>query len=160
MVEPAPDGAHAPQGLGPTSSNLGRNDEALRELARALGIYPEDVTSLYNAGVIYQLTNRPLDALTVYRRVTDLDPDNFPAWVNRAAVNNSQGMFLPGLDYADRAIALRPDQPNGHVVRGFALRGLERLGEAQAAFEEAVRVAPESTEAVVGLVAAAVDHAG
>jgi len=99
-----------------------------------------------------------LDALTVYRRVTDLDPDNFPAWVNRAAVNNSQGMFLPGLDYADQAVALRPDQPNGHVVRGFALRGLGRLAEARAAFEEAVRVAPESPEALVGLGATALDE--
>ena len=158
MVETAPDSAHAHHVLGTTYSNLGRNDEALRELARAIGIYPDDVTSLYNIGVIYQRTGHPLDALTVYRRVTDLDPNNFPAWVNRAAVNNSQGMFLPGLDYADKAVALRPDQPNGHIVRGFALRGLERLKEAQAAFEEAVRIAPESPEALVGLGATALDE--
>src|SRR5438445_705730 len=56
MVETAPDSAHAHHVLGTTYSNLRRDDEAVREFAGALHIYSEDVTSLYNTGVIYQRT--------------------------------------------------------------------------------------------------------
>src|SRR3989441_12443354 len=64
----------------------------------------------------------------------------------------------PGLDAADHAIALQPDVPNGHVVRGFALRGLERLDEARAAFQEALRLAPGLPDALLGLGATAIER--
>jgi len=108
--------------------------------------------------VIYQRRGKALEALTVFRGVLKLDEAYFPAWINIAAVNNSQAMFTPGLDAADHAIALQPDVPNGHVVRGFALRGLERLDEARAAFQEALRLAPGQPDALLGLGATAIER--
>src|SRR5207249_6920378 len=127
MVASAPDSAHAHGALGAAYSSVGRDEDALREFSQALAIDPKDAGLLYNAGGIYQRRGQALQALTVFRGVLKLDAAYFPAWINIAAVNNSQAMFTPGLDAADHAIALRPDVPNGHVVRGFALRGLERL---------------------------------
>jgi tetratricopeptide (TPR) repeat protein len=158
LVRDAPESAHAHHVLGTTYSQLGRDDEALREFDRALRILPEDVASLYNAGVIYQRGNKLAEALAVFSRVTAIDPGYFPAWINRASAGNQLQQFDQALDAADHAIAVRADVPNAHVVRGFALRGLERHADARAAFEEALRLAPTMPEALLGLGANAVDE--
>jgi len=158
MVASAPDSAHAHAALAAAYSSVGRDEDALREFLQALSITPKDAGMLYDVGVIYQRRGKALEALTVFRGVLKLDAAYFPAWINIAAVNNSQAMFTPGLDAADHAIALQPDVPNGHVVRGFALRGLERLDEARAAFQEALRLAPGQPDALLGLGATAIER--
>ena len=158
MVASASDSARAHGALGTAYASVGRHDDALRELFQALAIDPKDTGALYNAGVIYQRRGEWLQALTVFRGVTNLDPTFLAAWINVAAVNNSQAMFTPALDAADHALALRADAPSAHVARGFALRGLERLDEARDAFQEALRLAPGLPDALLGLGATAIDR--
>ena len=158
MVASAPDSARAHGALGTAYASVGRDDDALRELFQALAIDPKDIGALYNAGVIYRRRGEWLQALTVFRGVTNLDPTFLAAWINVAAVNNSQAMFTPALDAADHALALRADAPSAHVARGFALRGLERLDEARDAFQEALRLAPGLPDALLGLGATAIDR--
>ena len=153
----APDSARAHRLLGTAYSDANRADDAIREFGRALGIYPGDKASLYNVGVILQRQDKRLEALTVFRRVTDLDPKYVPAWINIAAINNAETAFKPALDAAERAIAVRSDIPNAWVVKGHALRGMNKLPEARAAFEEALRLAPGQPEALLGLGATTID---
>ena len=89
--------------------------------------------------------------------MTDLDPKYVPAWINIAAINNAETAFKPALDAAERAIAVRSDIPNAWVVKGHALRGMNKLPEARAAFEEALRLAPGQPEALLGLGATTID---
>ena len=152
-----PDSARAHRLLGTAYSDANRADDAIREFGRALGIYPGDKASLYNVGVILQRQDKRLEALTVFRRVTDLDPRYVPAWINIAAINNAETAFKPALDAAERAIAVRSDIPNAWVVKGHALRGMNKLPEARAAFEEALRLAPGQPEALLGLGATTID---
>src|SRR5436309_5240638 len=153
----APDSARAHRLLGTAYSDANRADDAIREFGRALGIYPGDKASLYNVGVILQRQDKRLEALTVFRRVTDLDPKYVPAWINIAAINNAETAFKPALDAAERAIAVRSDIPNAWVVKGHALRGMSKLPEARAAFEEALRLAPGQPRALLGLGATTID---
>ena len=152
-----PESARAHRMLGTGLSDDNQQDDAIKEFGRALAIYPGDKASLYNIGVILQHQDKPLEAITVFRRVTDLDPKYVPAWINIAAINNTQTAFNPALDAAEHAIAVRPDIPNGYVVKGHALRGLGRFQAAREAFEEAVRLAPTQPEALLGLGATAID---
>ena len=158
MVASAPESARAHAALGAVYASDGRDDDALRELAQALKINPKETPALYNLGVIEQRHGKLLEALTIFRRVTDLDPGHFPAWINFASAGNSQGMFTPALYAAERAIMVRPEIPNGHVVRGFALRGLGRLDEARGAFDHALTLSPDLPDALLGLGTVAIDQ--
>ena len=153
----APESARAHRMLGTAYSDADQQDDAIKEFGRALAIYPGDKASLYNIGVILQRQDKPIEAITVFRRVTDLDPKYVPAWINIAAINNTQTAFNPALDAAERAIAIRSDIPNAYVVKGHALRGLGRFKAAREAFEQAVRLAPTQPEALLGLGATAID---
>lgn len=153
----APDSSHAHHVLGTLYTNLGRYEEALREFDHALRIYPEDTTSLYNAGVVYRQRAQNIHALALFRRVVDIDPTHFPAFINLAATNNAMGAHTPALDWANRAIAAKPDVPNAYLVKGFALRGLNRNLEAREAFEQALRYTPGMPDALFALGATATE---
>jgi tetratricopeptide (TPR) repeat protein len=157
-VKSAPASAHAHHMLGTTYAKGGRDDDALAAFADALAIDPDHVHSLYDAGVIYQRRDQLIEALAAFRQVTDREPEYFPAWINIGAVNNQRGSFAPALGAADRAVAIRPDIANAHVVRGFALRGLGRREEAGAAFEEALRLDARRPDALFGLGANAAEQ--
>jgi tetratricopeptide (TPR) repeat protein len=150
-VRDAPESSHARHVLGLAYAALGRDEDALGAYGEALRIYPEDVASLYNTGVIHQQRDRLAEAIAAFRRVTEIEPTYFPAWINLASADNARGSFQTALAAAERAVAVRADVPNAHVVRGFALRGLGRLEEARAAFEDALRLAPEMPDALMGL---------
>ena len=129
LVRTAPESAHAHDTLGNTLAALGRREAALPEFAEALRIDPEDKGSLFD-------------------------------WsVNRAVILTDQEEFSAALDAADQAVAVRPELPAGYVERGLALRGLQRLDEAQSAFEEALRLDPRRPEALLDLAAVALDKA-
>ena len=158
LAADAPDSSHAHHVLGTTYAALGRDQEALTELARATAILPDNVGSLYNAAVIHQRRNEADEALALYRRLTDVDPGYFAAWVNSATIQENLGAYGPALDAAQRAVALRPTAFEGYVVTGVALRGLGRLDEAQSAFEQALRLVPGQPEALLGLATTAAER--
>lgn len=143
MARDAPESAHAQHFLGVTYAALGRDDDAMRAYAAALAIDPANVGSIYNIGLLHLRHGNLDDALGAFETATDVDPDYALAWVNQASIKNQNLDFPGALACADRAVALRPDLANGHVVRGVALRGLGRREAAQAAFTEAIRIAPD-----------------
>lgn len=51
------------------------------------------------------------------------------------------------LALADKALELDPNQAEAHAARGYALGIADRIGEAEAAFDEALRLEPASFEA-------------
>lgn len=153
----SPESTQAHRFLGVVYAQRGRDAEALAAYARALAIWPENADALNNMGDILRRRGRTAEARAVFERVTELAPDLYVAWANLGAVHNDAGRFAEGLVTAERALALRPDYPTGHVVRGFALRGLERREEARLAFERAATRNPTLAEPLVGLAALAID---
>jgi tetratricopeptide (TPR) repeat protein len=157
MVASAPESVHAHHFLGVTYAELGRNDEGLAELQRAVAILPDDASSLYNIAVILQGRGETGAAMALYRRVVDIDPAFFPAWINLSLFDYRQGRYLPALEAADRAVAAAPGAPAAHVVRANALRALGRHEEARNGYAAAVHAAPEWPDALFGLGATALD---
>jgi len=150
-VVSAPNSALAHHFLGTTYSQLGRDAEAIEELNRAISIYPAYVDALFNAGVIYMSHQQHREALILFSRVTDIQPQHFASWIDSAAIHNGEGDFTAALDAAERATAIRPEAPNGHVMKGFALLGLRRLAEARASFQKALRLPHAQPDALLGL---------
>ncbi|HXH23436.1 MAG TPA: tetratricopeptide repeat protein [Dehalococcoidia bacterium] len=65
-----------------------------------------------------------------------------PSLVAAAAARISVHDFAAGLELADRALAARPRSGAGHALRGDALIALGRYDEAEAAYQEALALAP------------------
>ena len=157
-VRAAPDSAHAHSLLGKTYADMNRDREAIAEFNRALEIYPDDTDTLFNLGALRMRRGESTEALEAFHRVTELSPTRFAAWVDRAAIHNVQHEFGLALDEAGRAIALRPEAPNGHVMRGYALLGLGRPAEARASFERALRLPRAQPDALLGYGSAALQE--
>jgi tetratricopeptide (TPR) repeat protein len=156
-VADAPRSVQAHALLATALMDRGEHRDALREFDAALAIYPDHIDALFNAGVAHMLLKEDADALRLFDRVIALEPKRFAAWVNEAAIRSGRREYGDALEAADRAVALQPNASNGHIMRGFALRGLGRLAEARTAFQTALRHPPVGADALLGFGATALD---
>jgi len=157
MVATAPESMHTHHFLGATYREEGRDEEALAELGRALEIYPVHLLSLYLVGLIRQRHGDADGAVATYRRILDIDPRYFAAWVSTSAIEYGRRRYGPALEAADRALAIQPDLPAAKLARGNALRGLGRHAEARDAYAAAVRDDSVRWEALFGLAVSSLD---
>jgi len=58
---------------------MGRLDEALADLNRAIELDPEDAETIASRGQVYRLLGREAEALADLARAAGLDPGNRPA---------------------------------------------------------------------------------
>ncbi len=149
-VATAPDSAHAHAYLGTVYAQRGREMEARAELERALAIYPRHTEALFNLAAHLLERGRLDEALPRLEQLVAIEPGHFGAWVDIAAIHLRQQEFAAALAAADRVVGIRSDAPNGHVMRGNALRGLGRLTEARVAFEQPLHRPPVPVDALRG----------
>ena len=83
----------------------------------------------------------------MYKALLDRDPDNSEALHLLGVIALQRQSMATALEFLDRAIALRSDQPQYHNNRGNVLLALRRLGEAEAAFRRATDLDPTFAEA-------------
>lgn len=95
----------------------------------------ERAASLYFQGEYEQ-------AATAYRAILAAQPQNADALYQLAAVQLARGLEFEALEYIDRAIALVPDEPRLHAMRGYLLDDFELYREALAAYERAIELDP------------------
>jgi putative PEP-CTERM system TPR-repeat lipoprotein len=96
--------------------------------------YPQDVAVLLNLGNAYLSVGMEEDANKVYEAILKILPDNLVALNNLAWLSRTKP---EGLEYAERAYAIAPNDPNvldtlGMIVleRGDTARSLNLLGRA------------------------------
>jgi predicted O-linked N-acetylglucosamine transferase (SPINDLY family) len=126
---------------------LGRYDEALVSLDRALLLRPDYVKALNNRGAVLEAINRLPEALACYDRAVALAPGFTES-------RNNRGRVLLALDRADDAIdnftaALKfnPDDAEAWYQRGRCLLEISRNEEAAADLAQALALAPGHADA-------------
>ncbi|MEU6877086.1 tetratricopeptide repeat protein [Streptomyces sp. NPDC046712] len=77
------------------------------------------------------------------RRIAQ-DPDDPYAWLTLSRCLAAQLLREEALDAAGEAVRLAPDWSSAHLVRGFVLRRMDRIEEAEEAQREAIRCDPEN----------------
>jgi tetratricopeptide (TPR) repeat protein len=119
----------------------------------------ESAADLVTRGKALQDQDRHAEALLLFERATQLDPNSFDAWFNLGyALTFTKGSATEQLAAYEQAIALSPNNATAWNNMGVTLAALKRDPEALSAFEQAIALDP--TNAVPWASAAAWDNKG
>jgi TolB-like protein/Tfp pilus assembly protein PilF len=112
---------------------------------------------LYLRGLTLFATRSMPAAIDAFEQAVRIDPQDAAAWASLAetrAILPSYALVpisatnQAALDAADKALALDADLPLAHVARGIVVANQMRWPDADAAFRDALRVAPGDAEAI------------
>ncbi|MDR3636418.1 MAG: protein kinase [Isosphaeraceae bacterium] len=134
-----PDQFQAYVNLAQALQNLKRYDDAVRVLDGAIERV-SDQAVLYRArSQVYRAWSKRDDALADLDRAIALSAADDPVLASdhleSGLIHQQAGRYGEALAACDRALALRPDWPNGHRLRGVVLVALKRYDEAIRAFD-------------------------
>jgi len=110
---------------------------------QAVALDPTDPEGWYNLGVFHGERDERDQALAAYRRAVLLDPYFADALKNGCELLRRSGEFDTALEWADRQLQTPSDAWPGHLNRAVCLLHMRRFDEAEAAFAEAKRLAPD-----------------
>jgi tetratricopeptide (TPR) repeat protein len=91
---------------------------------------------------ILKVTSQLEESLTAFRRLAQLDPDNFLNWFALAQVLSELDRWEEALENVDRAIKINAEVPQAHHLRGQVLLWLKKNEEAIASFDRALAINP------------------
>jgi arylsulfatase A-like enzyme/predicted Zn-dependent protease len=97
-------------------------------------------------------TGRLDESATVLKKILDDDPDMTDVWSQYAAVLGRLNRYADSLDAYKQVIRLQPEEPNGLLGAASMLLGLNRLDEARAHAELAVKHAPAQAHQAIALI--------
>jgi tetratricopeptide (TPR) repeat protein len=118
--------------------------------------YATNVTSPYSkavtltsVGISYRRNGQPDKAVGAYERAMKADPD-YPGSYNSLAylhaLDQKRTDFSAALNLIDRALKLRPNDPNYLDTKGWILFRAGRFDEATVLLETAVAAQPENVD--------------
>jgi len=147
LVRENPDNAENQRFLGGAYVDLGRIDDALPHLERALGLDPQSA-SVHNemAGALLA-TRRFPEAVAHFRQAVVLAPDDERMHFNLGRALSAAGLAAEAAREFERAIALNPGFAAAHNELGVLLFGGGRLSQALTHLARAVELDPNSSVA-------------
>jgi len=143
------DGRHADalHLLGVIDHQIGRNDDAVNRIGKAIAINGTVPLYYLNYGVALKALGRLDDTLASFDVALRLKPDSADAHCERAYILQQLGRIGEALNAFEAASRLKPDSAETHANRGTALKELGRIDEAVAAYDVALRINPNFAEA-------------
>jgi protein O-GlcNAc transferase len=140
------DHVDALQLLGALVLQLGRTDEAIEHLQRAVAIQPTHVEARNNLGVALQKRGEIDEALSHWEEAVRLKPGYAQAYGNLAKALTEKGRTGLALACWERAIALAPADVQAMADFAAALQTANRFDEAVAHYERALALQPDLIE--------------
>jgi Flp pilus assembly protein TadD len=140
-ISPDTPGAEVPwYGKGATLILLGRYEEALRAIDRALDINPRNEVAWVNKGNALTRMDRPIDALRAFNAAIKVNALYEVAWNNKGNALARLGKFEEALRCYERALAIDPGYRGAWVNMGFVLTKMGRFDEAASCADHALRL--------------------
>jgi type IV pilus assembly protein PilF len=144
-----PDDTEVHNYLGAIYMEKGRWDDAIASFNRSLAniLYDTPTASLYNLGRAYYEKREYDRALKYYRDAAEKDPDTvLMTWIekNIGMCLLAKGDTEEALRHFQKSLTLAPSLAESHYWIGLCYQKLKRRTDAAAAFQSAVRLAPES----------------
>ena len=135
----------------------GNNDEALKNLRRALAIESDYLAAFNQMALLHYDRGRAgkpaeLDlAEVVCRQAQMLDADYAPIYNTWGLIKVYKGDVIAALRYFQRAIALDPDLFEAQMNFGEVTNSFRGYEDGRKAFARAVALQPDSYDAIIGL---------
>jgi tetratricopeptide (TPR) repeat protein len=100
-----------------------RNADALKEVQRALEIYPQYSDALRERGVLDMIAGHMPEAASDMEQAIKYDPNNGMAYIALAAIFNGQDKYTDALRELERGLALEPNAWQGYFESARANLG-------------------------------------
>lgn len=91
----------------------------------------------------------PADALKAIARARAIDPNAVDTWLAEVPVQLRARHFKEALAAADRGVALAPDSPGAHYLRGSILHAQGAAKDALAEYDRTIKSVPDHVEALI-----------
>jgi len=120
VVEKEPDSISvAYTNLGKVLFDMGRYQEAVTSLDKAITLNPEDALAYNNRGTVFEKLGQVDKAFEDYKKAASLNPNDYKVYYNLGIVFSKTGQVDKAIDYFDRSIALNPNNYLGHMSKGI-----------------------------------------
>lgn len=126
---------------------LGKVDEAIPYLERAVLSSPKWSTPQYNLGLAYARIGRFREAEASLRRAVALDPGRADAYNSMSRLFIEMGRFREAAEAADAAIQRNPELAWAYFNKAQALERLDQPAEAASAYQRMLAIDPTQTDA-------------
>ena len=152
--------------LGHLQFELGRFDAAAEAYREVLKREPLHNTCHYNLAVCLEKTGRHKDALGSFLKAREIDPQRVEIGIGTGSALLYLKRFPEALAAFETCLTTHPEDAAALFGRAFALHSAARHAEAEAAYLEALKRAPEQRETLVNLIGLSADagqgcgHAG
>jgi tetratricopeptide (TPR) repeat protein len=144
----APEHPGAHLALGRALRDRGAAAEAVPHLERAAALVPRSPEPPYHLALALEAQGDLDGAADGLRRTLALAPDLAPAHARLGALLTRGGALTEALEHLEAWARLTPDDPIAHVERGLGHLRLGEMDAAGAAYDEALRLAPENLRAL------------
>lgn len=124
------------------SSWLGRLDEASRTLAKAMELLGHDVETLDLMGQNAAARNDPEQAVHLYRRALEINPDYPDSRLHLGMELLNQGEPEEALGHLRRVLELEPSSAEAHTQLGIALSATGQRDQAVSHYRRALELRP------------------
>ncbi len=114
---------------------------------------PKDLAAIYNtSGLIYLAEGEVALGNAEFKMAMELDPDSIPALLNVAGIAINVQDYQLALSNYERVLSLEPNNIEAYLSKAVALRGLERLDEAEKIYRDIISNHPEYPQAQFNLI--------
>lgn len=136
----APDAEMPWYGKGATLIQMGRYEEGLRAIDKALDLNPRNEVAWLNKGNALTKMGRLLDALRCFNAAIKVNPAYEVAWNNKGNALARLDHLAEALDCYERALEIDPGYRGAWINKGYVLTKLGRYDEATRCADRALHL--------------------
>ena len=119
----------------------GRFDKTEELVQKAITLDPENPTYLMELADLYSITNRPAEALKMYKRINEIEPQNPACFLNIGVISTKLNRFDDAEKALREVIKLAPEDSIGYRELALLYLGTKKsFQEARKLAEEAVKL--------------------
>ena len=128
------------------NDDLGKHEEAIEDLNKAIELKPDYALAYNNRGIAYNNLGQYDRAIEDYDKAIELDPDYTYAYNNRGIAYNNLGQYDRAIEDYDKAIELNPDYAHAYYNRGYSYDDLKQYDRAIEDYDKAIELDPNDAD--------------
>ncbi len=127
--------------------NIGKPDEALKEINQAIQLNPNYIDAYYHQGIIYKHLRLLDAAIASYRKTIELDPNHLYARINSAVIFIGEKNYFSALNILQETLKINTSSPGIYYNLGLTYFGLKEFNLAIDNLDNAINLNPNYAEA-------------